>query len=255
MLATFPLLIFSCISRQVEPTVDCSSTPIEASVQEVKDSNCGKSDGAFSIAVSGGETPFIFTSDLGESSNGAYSNVIAGNHSVVITDSKGCSNQLTVSIKNSDGVNLDDVIVKEAGCDTGLGSIEAIASGGEEPYTYSLNGGTAQQSNMFPALTKGEYDLLVMDALGCETSQRLELLPEVRYENSIKEIIQTSCAIPGCHNGSQSPDFRSFATIQLKANRIMIRTGDRTMPDGGGSLTQAQIDMIACWVEDGALDN
>ena len=45
-----------------------------------------------------------------------------------------------------------------------------------------------------------------------------------------------------------------FANVQGNAGQIKTLTGNRTMP-AEGSLTQAEIDMIACWVDDGAVAN
>ena len=77
---------------------------------------------------------------------------------------------------------------------------------------------------------------------------------EVSFETDIAPIIENNCAISGCHGGNISPDLRNFSTIQARANRIKIRTQNRTMPRGR-SLTQMEIDQIACWVDGGALDN
>ena len=77
---------------------------------------------------------------------------------------------------------------------------------------------------------------------------------EVTYSANISTIIEANCAISGCHAGSVSPDFREFNTIQSKSDRIKVRTQNRTMPKNG-SLTQQEIDQIACWVDNGALDN
>jgi hypothetical protein len=65
-----------------------------------------------------------------------------------------------------------------------------------------------------------------------------------------------SCAISGCHDGSVSslPNFSNLSVIQANASMIKSRTQSGNMPKTG-SLTQNQIDLIACWVDDGALDN
>ena len=77
---------------------------------------------------------------------------------------------------------------------------------------------------------------------------------DVTYSGSIAEIISVNCAVSGCHAGPQFPDFRVLANIQANASNIKIRTQNRSMPKSG-SLTQQEIDLIGCWVDNGALDN
>lgn len=254
LLGLIIILPLACTFEQVEPTIDCSISPLVLSIAEKSDSDCDESNGSFSISVEGGTVPYEFSSELGSNVNGIFSGVGAGNYTISVTDAQGCENSLGVEIKNSEGVNIDDLTIEHAGCGTSLGSIAISASGGEEPYAFSLNGGDSQQSNIFSNLAPGSFDVVVTDALGCETTQNVNLTTDVSYAGSIKDIIETNCAISGCHNGNISPDLRSFGSIQASAGRIKARTGNRSMPRGR-TLTQAQIDQIACWVDDGALDN
>ena len=67
--------------------------------------------------------------------------------------------------------------------------------------------------------------------------------------------MEKNCAISGCHNGvSRSNNFSEYASAKSFAKTIKSKTQDRSMPFDG-SLTQNQIDLIACWVNDGALQN
>ncbi|MCX8489943.1 MAG: 2-polyprenyl-6-methoxyphenol hydroxylase, partial [Cyclobacteriaceae bacterium] len=73
--------------------------------------------------------------------------------------------------------------------------------------------------------------------------------------SQIKPIIDTNCAISGCHvSGGIRTDLSQLSVIQSSASSIKTRTGNKSMPIGR-TLTQAQIDQIACWVDDGALNN
>ncbi len=254
LLGLIIILPFACTFEQVEPTIDCSISPIVLSIVEKSDSNCDESNGSFSISVEGGTAPYEFSSELGSNNDGRYNGVGAGSYSITVTDAQGCENSVLVEILNSEGVNIDDLTIENAGCDSSLGSIEISASGGEEPYSFSLNSGNSQQSNLFSNLAPGSFDVTVTDASGCATTQNVSLTSGVSYSGAIQAIIETNCAISGCHNGSISPDLRSFASIQASASRIKARTSNRSMPRGR-TLTQAQIDQIACWVDDGALDN
>lgn len=47
------------------------------------------------------------------------------------------------------------------------GSIEAMASGGNPPYKYALNGGDLQTSPVFNNLVPAQYTVLCLDAFGC----------------------------------------------------------------------------------------
>ena len=75
------------------------------------------------------------------------------------------------------------------------------------------------------------------------------------WANDIKPIMEKSCAITGCHNGvSRSNNFNDYASAKSHASSIKSKTRDRSMPFDG-TLTQNQIDVISCWVDDGALNN
>ena len=80
----------------------------------------------------------------------------------------------------------------------------------------------------------------------------------VSYSQTIEPIIKSNCAVNGCHvNGQQRPALELFDQISAHADRILARTSNGTMPpsSSGKSLTQSEINAIACWVNDGALDN
>ncbi len=125
---------------------------------------------------------------------------------------------------------------------------------GTEPYQYRINEGSYSSSHEFTGLSRGTYNLVVADASGCEVTQQVRIRSGVSFAASIKPIIEKSCAINDCHNGSQYPDFRVFKNIQDNAINIKELTADGTMPQEG-TLTQNEINLIACWVDDGAPDN
>jgi len=77
----------------------------------------------------------------------------------------------------------------------------------------------------------------------------------ITFSGVIQPIINTSCAISGCHvPGTGRANFLNFNEIQSRAAEVKSRTQSRDMPRRG-SLTQLQIDQIGCWVDRGAINN
>jgi len=77
------------------------------------------------------------------------------------------------------------------------------------------------------------------------------------FSQSVLPIIQANCAVSGCHAGQQQPTLQSHTQISSNASKIKLRTSNGTMPppQSGNSLTQEEIDAIACWVDAGAPNN
>jgi hypothetical protein len=80
---------------------------------------------------------------------------------------------------------------------------------------------------------------------------------EVSLSDDIQPIINANCAIPGCHSGNQSPNLSSAQGIIGNAARIRAVTQGGIMPpaNSGRSLSDEQIQAIACWVDNGAPNN
>lgn len=247
----FLLSVTSCAWDQLDPDFDCSISPIQLEILESNKTECNTANGAFSIGVSGGESPFTFSSEAGAGTNGNFDNLAAGTYTVQVTDVNGCSGEISVDILNLDGVNLDEVLTTNAECQTNNGSVEIEASGGTEPYLYRINGGTAQESNTFSGLAGGTHNISIEDQEGCEITTSVKLTTGVKF-STVENIIKNRCT--SCHGSSASPSFGSFEQISNHAARIKARTSAGTMPPSG-SLPQSEIDAIACWVNDGALSN
>jgi len=82
------------------------------------------------------------------------------------------------------------------------------------------------------------------------------------FAADIKPIIETKCAISGCHDGSlgSSRDWTNFEMFHQRAESGLVkyRVTHGIMPPSyspAGPLTQEQITAIACWTDQGALNN
>ena len=81
----------------------------------------------------------------------------------------------------------------------------------------------------------------------------------ISYSTSIVPILETNCNITGCHNGDNSgiSNFTVFDNVKSSAAAIKTKTANGSMPkaSSGLTLTQAEKDLIAKWVDQGALNN
>lgn len=100
---------------------------------------------------------------------------------------------------------------------------------------------------------------------GCEYKNEEELFGEkeacgeaVSFAAEIEPLIQANCALSGCHAaGGVFPELTTFEKISASAPEIKQMTQILQMPppSSGKSLTQQEIDHIACWLEQGAPKN
>ncbi len=79
----------------------------------------------------------------------------------------------------------------------------------------------------------------------------------ISFSADIQPIIQSSCAVAGCHDassGNKGGPFINYTQIKNKATTIKNQVVAGKMPQGS-TLTSNQIKLIRCWVEKGALNN
>lgn len=102
-----------------------------------------------------------------------------------------------------------------------------------------------------------DHQFAPVDEFACSTFR------EVSFADDVAPIIASNCAINGggCHNGDNGPDldWRVFKNFQDHASNVRDRV---TRPVGAaghmpktGTITDSQIRLLVCWVEQGAQDN
>jgi hypothetical protein len=146
------------------------------------------------------------------------------------------------------------------------GSITATASG-STGFIYSLNSGTFQTSGTFSNLAAGKYTITAKNANGCSGTTSTSVVaknpgctvgqtPGPTF-TAVKAIITTNCAVTGCHNGTQAPDYRVDCTIVDYADLIKQRavddasTADQMPQPPRAPLAQADRDKITAWITAG----
>ena len=144
--------------------------------------------------------------------------------------------------------------VVEATCGQDNGSVTFEASGGTGTLEFSLDGGAFQPNNQVTGVSIGTHKAVVKDVNGCSSEIEF-VMPSNVILGDVQKIINTSCALPNCHNGSNGnlPNFTETATILSNAENIKSRTGAKTMPPAASGITLSaeEIAEIACWVDGG----
>lgn len=244
--------------KDPEPVADCSASGLEITVDNVESaSGCDTSDGSITVSAEGGVGTVMFrfaTTNL--QASGTFINLPAGNYIVVAQDESGCevSENVTVDITGSN-LAIASVTPTDAGCQNTNGEL-SISATGQGTLMYKAGNSSFQESNTFVGLGAGTYAVTVKDDSGCEVTAEGKVLHGTSYDLQVKDIIMTNCAITGCHNGDNgaSRNWTVFSNVQNKASIIKEKTQNGSMPIGG-SLTEEEKALIACWVDDGALDN
>ena len=123
----------------------------------------GGSDGKATSTISGGTAPYLYNWSNSQSSATA-TNLWAGQYTVTVTDSKGCSYSGSIFVEEPLAIQTSVTVVDEI-CIASNGSATVSASGGVAPYTYYWqNGGT---SNTISAVKAGNYSVTITDTKGC----------------------------------------------------------------------------------------
>lgn len=102
--------------------------------------------------------------------------------------------------------------------------------------------------------------ILIIFSTGCDYNKS-NVLPDcatvpARFSNDVLPLIQNKCAT-ACHNAfstNAGGPLTNYTQIANKADLIKFMVETRQMPQVG-TLTDAEIKIISCWVDAGAKNN
>lgn len=142
--------------------------------------------------------PYTYAWSSGQTTQN-LSGLCAGSYNVTVTDANTCATTGSASITEPP-VLAATVTPAPALCNNACnGSITVSASGGTPAYSYTLNGGTAQASNVFSALCDGSYSVTVTDANGCVVNNTVSVTEPAPLVLTQTASVAATC---GANNGS-----------------------------------------------------
>jgi hypothetical protein len=226
----------------------------------------GSSTGSITVSPIGGTAPFTYSRNNGpfQSSN-TFSNLFAGPHTIVAKDAIGCTGSTVVTLTDPNpcaGITISQSINPTAHVPcTGSnnGTINSLAGGGLFPYTYSLNGVNFQSSGTFSNLAPGNYTVSAKDANNCTGTANTTVGTAAAGPlfTQVRDVLLTNCAISGCHNGTQPPNWTIDCNIVSNATLIQQRAvnGNPSAMPPTGLLPASERQKITNWINAGGQYN
>lgn len=156
-------------SNQFYGTVADADGPV---INTVSSTNitCNEADnGTITItSVTGGSGTLMYRIDASPwQLSTSFTGVSAGAHTIVVHDGLGCSGSYSLTLTEPSPIVVTTTVVDLLCNDVATGSVTISAGGGAGTMAYSLDGTTFQTSNLFSALSAGNYIAYARDAGGC----------------------------------------------------------------------------------------
>ncbi|MEY3368681.1 MAG: hypothetical protein RI973_1836, partial [Bacteroidota bacterium] len=128
---------------------------------------CGESNGAISVAASGGEAPFFFLWSNNDTTS-SLDNLPPGDYSLEVTGANGCLTAASFNVPNNN-VNFaaSATTADNSSCDSPNGSIDlTVSPAGDYSFLWSNNASTEDLGGLFP----GQYTVTVTQGITCTTT-------------------------------------------------------------------------------------
>jgi subtilisin-like proprotein convertase family protein len=131
-------------------------------------------DGSIQISTIGGSTPYNFNwlsvvgNQISSPNNEDIGSLRKGDYFLIVNDKNGCKDTSeTVTIIDPEPINISVVDIKNVKCRfSDNGSIQVVASGGNEGFQYFWNSG--DRGEKLTNVKSGTYSIRVIDQLGCK---------------------------------------------------------------------------------------
>ncbi|MCF8253766.1 MAG: T9SS type A sorting domain-containing protein [Bacteroidia bacterium] len=207
----------SAIATIFEPSLALTATI------STSNASCWGNNGSYTINVSGGVSPYTYSTNDGLSFDSISSNNSAsiGNYKFQIKDSNNCIFKYQTDITTPSQLNLSTVVssVKCKGDSTG--SILINASGGILPYKYAIHNGSYDSSSFFSKLIAGTYSVSLLDSNNCLATENNILITEPTSSLQASIVSQDATCL-GATNG--------WAKVLVQGGTLPYKIGWSTTP-------------------------
>jgi gliding motility-associated-like protein len=145
-------------------TVTVNPNP-SATITSTTDVSCfGGSNGAATVVAGSGTSPYTYAWTPAGGSAASANSLQAGNYSVTVTDSLGCTQTQTLTITQPTQITATAISSPEH-CTNADGSASVVAAGGNPGYTYLWSNSSTNDS--IGNVAAGPYTVTITDNTGC----------------------------------------------------------------------------------------
>jgi len=246
-------------------TDPCAGVTITVTSTQVNPAS-GQSNGSIAATASG-STGFTYSLNNGTyQASGNFSGLAAGSYTITAKNANGCvgTGLATLTATNSCStvsINITSAVVNTTPCvsPANNGSLTITATG-SSGYTYNINGGAYQVSNVFSGLVAGNYLVTVKDANGCTNTQTavVGLVSKGTNFTAVRALITNRCSGSGCHTlGGNAAGYNfdndcSIVTYWTQINGATVTYTLTKMPKSPQALfTAAEKATITAWITAG----
>ena len=170
-----------------------ASSPVAISAPAVISVGTSVIDNDLTVTASGGTGALEYSlNGMGFQTSNEFLDLANGTYTVIVRDGNGCSHTAFAIVAVSPlqltlNVQLD---ISCVGASDGEISITVV--GGLSPYSYSLNGGASQSSNVFSNLSAGTYTIVATDILGVVSNPTMVVINDPAAINVAANVVQNA---------------------------------------------------------------
>ena len=204
--------------------------------------------GTITVQATGGFQPYYYSFDNGATFtiSNVYSSFIPGNYAIKVRDYKNTIVSLTASLTQGNLPVINTTVVTNVSCKgSATGSITATISGGQAPYTFSLNNEpfitTIGNNIIFSNLQAGVHRITMKDAKGCITENQVVISEPTSKLTTVTTVKNQTITVnasggAGNYNYAISPNLDKFSTNNVFSDLIP------------GSYDVITMDMNGCYI-------
>jgi len=180
---------------------------------------CVAATGTATITENGGTAPYTYSWFPSGGNGPSESGLAPGNYIVTVTDSKLCTEDISIDIITATAPNISITNKKDASC-LGLsdGTATALATGGATSYTYSWTTIPVQNTATATNLAAGNYTVIATDNNGCSASTTVQISEPA--SGSCGEVYFPNAFTP---NGDSRNDvFGAYGNLAAISNYLLL---------------------------------